>query len=150
MGLLISCEKESEIALHQEAIVTDDENLTKEIPPYFEVETWEFYPHGTFNCVPPATNCTIAIVRPKADDSIIEFIESNKEGDFFSNADAVNQNSEMLSDYIEDDILLKRIAKGDLFVKFMADENAGYFIALNEMENDFTSSNVFSVWKFKK
>ncbi len=148
--LTISCEKESQIVLQEEMIANANDNLLKEDPPYFEIETWIYYIDGTFDCIAPATNCTIAIVRPKAEEDIIDFIENNKDGDFYNNAIAVAQNHEMLSTFIKDESLLKRIEKGELFVKFLSDATASYFLTLNEMENDYTSSNVFSVWKFNK
>ncbi|HOE05615.1 MAG TPA: hypothetical protein PLZ52_10380 [Bacteroidales bacterium] len=149
--LIISCEKESEIALHEQ-VITNNDNFVKTDPdpPYYIVETWIYYIDETFDCIPPASNCSIVIVRPKVKESIIDFIENNKDGDFCSNAIAVNENIGMLANYINDDALLKRIEKGELYVKFLTDDRFSYILALNEMVNDFSNTNVYRAWKFEK
>ena len=146
--VLSSCKEESDFVLQEEAITSNNDNQLKglENPPYYEVESWKFI-NGKIDCAPPATNCSIVIVRPKQAKPVIDFIANNKDGDFYKNSIAVSQNLEMLSMFIKNDVLVK-IVKGELFVKFLLDERASYFLVLNEMKDDYTTPNVYSVWKF--
>lgn len=102
MVFIVSCEKNNEVSLDEKPVFnTTADNLKTVIdPPYYEVETWFFYFNGTMECKPPASNCTIAIVRPKLRNDIIEFIENNKDGDFYSNTVAVLDNFELVSTFI--------------------------------------------------
>ncbi|MDY0324378.1 MAG: hypothetical protein RBR24_10265 [Candidatus Carbobacillus sp.] len=145
-----SCSDDENSQFYSENLtVSESVSKSPTLPPH-EIETFFYDLEGRIDCNPPATNCTIIIITPGKSTSINDFVIENESNSFLENSIVIQEHKDFLSNYIFDITVLDKIIKGDLFAKFIVDNNNFWLITLEKPILDFEESDVYGAWLFSE